>query len=212
MKHISVILLVILSFILQTGYSQWNDIQELGYIPENITENDTIIIIGNYLFLTSPCNRDSLNIIPLNDTSFVINVYYSLGDGDALCPAIDSISIGRLSEGWYSIIFRLSATNPDHSESDTLFLTVDGTEVIDTRILNPLKIFPNPSRNQITLNGILEEAYVSIKNMFGQEVLYIKVKSERQIIDVSKLNRGIYIITLYDKAYSPIFSDKIMLQ
>lgn len=212
MKHILIYLIYIISFIWQTGYSQNNNIQELGYSPEYITENDTIIIISTYLFLSSPCDRDSINITTINDTSVLINVYYRLGDGDGICPAMDSINLGKLSKGKHSIIFRLSTTNPDHSESDTIVLTINVNTNLKDKILKTLIIFPNPIKNQIILNGIREEAYISIRNIYGREVLYLRVKGERQIIDIPELNPGVYIISINDKTNNPTFSDKIIVQ
>ena len=212
MKRIPIYLIYIISFIWQTGYCQKNNIQELGYFPENITENDTIIIFYSYTFPYQPCIRDSFKITTVNDTSTLIDAYYSVGDGTSPCYGLDSISLGRLLKGWYSIIFRLSCTNRNYSESDTIILTVNVATILTDKILKPLRLFPNPSRNQIILNGILEEAYISIRSIYGREVLYMRVKGERQIIDISGLNPGVYIITINDKAYNPILSDKIIVQ
>jgi len=202
-----------LACILQTAYSQWNDIQELSYTPENICENDTVIIICSYHFPYTPCVRDSINIVPLNDSSVLIDVYYRLGDGAGICPAMDSISLGSLSKGRYSIIFRISRINRYHAESDTIFLTVTGDPAtLKKRLIKPFKIYPNPSQKQITLKGLPDEAYISIRSIHDREVLLMQFLEERQIIDISGLNPGFYIITLYDKYNHPVLSDKLIIQ
>ncbi|MEN8857381.1 MAG: T9SS type A sorting domain-containing protein [Flavobacteriaceae bacterium] len=63
-------------------------------------------------------------------------------------------------------------------------------------ILNNIKVFPNPANEFIELKGIsnLENSNVRVTNVLGKEVFKSNLVTSK--INVSKLNSGIYILSI----------------
>lgn len=61
---------------------------------------------------------------------------------------------------------------------------------------NKVQLYPNPVKNQLTLNIPISDATMSIVNLMGREVLMSKLSSSLTHVDVSELSSGIYIIML----------------
>jgi hypothetical protein len=59
-------------------------------------------------------------------------------------------------------------------------------------------LFPNPANDKITIihnNNILQDAIVSIFNLFGQQILCKKIDNKNSLeFDVHFLSKGIYIV------------------
>lgn len=69
-------------------------------------------------------------------------------------------------------------------------------------------IYPNPTTNQITISGLTNENQeIEIFDMNGKQILKTAVNNN-QSLDVSNLNRGIYIIR-FEKS---LFSKKIIIE
>ncbi len=63
-----------------------------------------------------------------------------------------------------------------------------------------LRLYPNPVQSNLHINGVLEGDIISIYNITGKKVIEKKVKSnELQTIDISKINSGIYILSVSGK-------------
>lgn len=65
--------------------------------------------------------------------------------------------------------------------------------------ITTLEVFPNPAKNQITVNGILIDSQIEIVNLLGQKTLSQPITSSNNLVDVSQLSPGIYIATLSNK-------------
>ncbi|MCW3120510.1 MAG: repeat containing protein [Flavipsychrobacter sp.] len=71
--------------------------------------------------------------------------------------------------------------------------TQDYTEVkLVTK--NSIKIYPNPASNELTIEGA-EGSKVSVWNMVGQEVLHMDKIKASQVINISHLVQGIYLVS-----------------
>ena len=61
--------------------------------------------------------------------------------------------------------------------------------------MNKISLFPNPSKDTVYINGLLEWTNISVYDLTGKEVIREFVKDK---IDISCLEKGIYIINLTD--------------
>jgi hypothetical protein len=59
---------------------------------------------------------------------------------------------------------------------------------------SPLSLFPNPVENELTIRGISESATIFIYDLNGQQLLEKTAISETEKMDVSHMNKGIYLI------------------
>lgn len=59
-----------------------------------------------------------------------------------------------------------------------------------------MKVFPNPTRGELTIENLTSAAYITITDNQGKQVSVVQTNQEnRQQLDVSGLNSGIYFIT-----------------
>ncbi len=84
-----------------------------------------------------------------------------------------------------------------------MWMLIDGnklgikTSAQDVAINNYLKIHPNPTNNFIHIQGLQEEAKVSIKNINGQIVKTVTTTDNQ--LDISDIPNGLYIFEIQNK-------------
>lgn len=59
---------------------------------------------------------------------------------------------------------------------------------------NEVQLYPNPVKNQLTLNVPIANVTMNVVNLLGQEVLTRKLSDSLTYVDVSELTSGLYII------------------
>lgn len=69
-----------------------------------------------------------------------------------------------------------------------------GTISVDAELLGAVELYPNPVKDVITLSSTEGVAEIYVSNVLGQTI--IKTNTVTNTIDVSDLNKGIYIVTL----------------
>jgi hypothetical protein len=79
---------------------------------------------------------------------------------------------------------------------------------------NGTTIYPNPAREQVTINGASEVFCAVIYDLQGRELIKTTnvSNSSKLTINTSKLTKGIYLITLIDKELSVIVSEKLVIE
>jgi hypothetical protein len=77
-----------------------------------------------------------------------------------------------------------------------------------------LSVFPNPASSSLNINPPRVDCYISLVNILGQEVLrsYILSSNSQENIDVSKLQRGIYVLSFKDTQNNVISNQKVVLE
>lgn len=82
------------------------------------------------------------------------------------------------------------------------FTTTPATAIDDRPYVHNLKIYPNPSTGAITLDGSVEKnnERIEIMNLNGQIVHSEKVSVEAQKVNLSHLEKGIYIVRVGAKS------------
>lgn len=78
---------------------------------------------------------------------------------------------------------------------------VEEEEELDIVTPDLLKVYPNPTRDflNVHLNGGHEFDQVLVHNVTGQELLNLKINSNRARLNVSKLDNGIYFLSIRTK-------------
>lgn len=93
---------------------------------------------------------------------------------------------------------------PIELNPDILWCTTLSTD----ELLNPsFSIYPNPSEGRISIKGIAEKSIVRVSNALGQ-VLAEKIMNNEQELDLSKLENGVYLISINGTAAQRIIIEK----
>ena len=74
-----------------------------------------------------------------------------------------------------------------------------------------IKIYPNPTRNLVTIEGMSENASIEIRNMSGQLLLTEKANSRNITISLTNLAPGTYIVNILGEAGSLEERKKIVI-
>lgn len=86
----------------------------------------------------------------------------------------------------------------------TLIITFKSTtlSVDDFDTIEDVKIFPNPaSTGQITVTNVEELSHITIYDILGKNVKTVSIhSSNEEIVDVSNLNNGMYIVKLINNS------------
>ena len=70
------------------------------------------------------------------------------------------------------------------------------TLAVDDFDLSSIRIFPNPTSGNTLTIAVLEDVNISIFDILGKQVLKDQVSRSNKKIDISQLNRGMYLIRL----------------
>jgi len=205
-------LIVLISLLAQISFGQLYNISELTCPLNHPTEKDTIVIKYTYHFPSSNCIKDSSKINYLDDTCIQVIAYYSVGDADSPCSDNDSIILGKLNPGTYSIILNLYSTGNFYADSDTITVIVSKTTNLNEIIRKEsFRIYSNPARDQLIMSGLKRGLTVQIFNVDGQKIMAVETTGNEQTIDLSNTKDGVYLIQVNnDKEI--IFSDKMMVK
>jgi len=192
-------------------------IDSLKIVPSNPTINDSIKIINFTSFPNDACflKNSYLNI---NGKEIVINATHFEGGFTVICNSIDTIIIGKLDTGAYTLYYNLSVdTNTAIFDTDTLFFVVQNpTDVFGFLYeTSQIQIHPNPftyeTKIKYNLPDNTTDAALTIYNIVGEKIEVYKLndKNGELIIDASNLSQGLYI--LYIKNNQGFISNKRML-
>lgn len=103
------------------------------------------------------------------------------------------------ADGVYYIAFRA------FSDPDQFYLSLDNIK-IDKKVLSvsdlkspKLNFYPNPVKNLLTVNNEIEMTTVTIYDLSGKSVLNQKVDSKKLTLDISKLEKGNYMMRVATK-------------
>ena len=130
-----------------------------------------------------------------------LNTYFGLGQ--------DS-SITTLTVYWPSgVVDTFNNVNVNQS----LEITEGQTLSTGVPSLDNIAVFPNPANDYITVKSDynLDDAIISLFDLNGRRVLNYKNSSNNNLIDVSKLSSGEYILRLITSE-TIIFTKKILIR
>jgi len=87
-----------------------------------------------------------------------------------------------------------TAYNLTNSESSCATLSVENPSVASL-----VKVYPNPTRNQVIISNLPNQGNIVLKNMQGVTLREIKHTTTQQTLDMSTLQSGVYFISNTDR-------------
>ena len=210
-----------------------NNVPEPGAIGDSNNDGFLDIFNGNSLYQNTPNDNNWLKVITVGTTSNIngigarieiaspslgiqvrdvqsgtgfrymssLNTYFGLGQ--------DS-SITTLTVYWPSgVVDTFNNVNVNQS----LEITEGQTLSTGVPSLDNIAVFPNPANDYIAVKSDynLDDAIISLFDLSGRRVLNYKNSSDNNLIDVSKLSSGEYILRLITSE-TIIFTKKILIR
>jgi len=189
---------------LQMIYSQ--GITSLSIQPQNPTTIDQVKLVADVWIHTGPCTLDSSNVTKTG-SNFTVNGYYNSGMLTVICPRIDTITLGIIESGTFTLKYFLHHTSYNvPKDSMNITFIVSPMVGIDGKMsLEILSIFPNPVDDEI--NIILDEnpanrnIQIDMYSFSGKLVgRYIPKETESNLlISTSTLPVGLYFLNIYNE-------------
>jgi hypothetical protein len=142
----------------------------------------------------------SLNSVFFSDS----DIGYAVGAGETILKTVNG------GTNWFSqtsgpsivlnsVCFPVADTGYAVGENGVILKTTNGGGVgLTERSLksSPLKIYPNPVKDILTIERLKEPAnsVLSVSDVYGREVIKMKIMDHRTQIDVSSLPGGVYVL------------------
>lgn len=147
----------------------------------------------------------------LFDASSSVNASnYTWDFGDGGTSSLQKPSHTYTTSGKYTV--RLIADNCLIKDTATQTITIDSNVGIKEAYgLNTVEIYPNPTTNWVNIEGLSTSIDLSIKNIFGINVLEIKDFNQKGL-DLSSYPSGMYFLTITDKNTGLSIGKKLLKQ
>lgn len=179
---------------------------------------------GNSIFASTESvidywvNFNNCNLVPVftelpdvdpTDGSTVEHYLYEDGDNGA---EVEHFKILNGAHTWPGSVFGGAGTNNDIDASVeiwTFFTKYDINGLIVPTSVNPLhenltdiNIYPNPTSLFINIElDLSEDLECSLLDLAGQTILHTSINKNNNKLDVSKLNRGMYILRIGNQSF-----------
>jgi hypothetical protein len=171
------------------GYTQTN-ISSMGYVHFDYwTPNATNF--GLYLISAGPTAEKIYNL-PAQE-AIVQNTWRSVTIPLSFFTT-GTAPINPLT--WFQFKFDVSAATPGTVYIDNVYFSRTALGVNDFEI-SKIKMYPNPVTNVLTIDSASSIDSVSIYNLVGQEVISQTVNSKSMGLDVSNLEKGVYVVKTF---------------
>lgn len=139
-----------------------------------------------------------------NDTLVVEACYYS-GFLAVVTEIYDTIDVGSIADGNYVLEFRAFTSSDLNScvitNSQTLFTPFSVTELVGVVPIEAPSstIYPNPSKDWVTLLPVSEESVIRVYSLDGKPVEVFQLLSNGKItMDLTSLSAGLYQVLEYN--------------
>lgn len=168
-------------------------IVRLKVLPENILNNDVVKIVAETLFDPGAGWFDS-STYRLNGNEIIITGHYSRNGASSPNVSIDTIKIGKLLSGDYTLIYKAVVPINQITDIDSIKLNVGVNNIANQNILK-LKIYPNPSKGLFTLSLPDTDKYtIEVFNYVGLSVDKIDLQGLFEYALNLKLEKGLYYL------------------
>lgn len=107
-------------------------------------------------------------------------------NGYAAINGAIGVSFTPLQNGTYAV----RITSPEGCTDTSACITINNLSIHDVDLNQLISIYPNPAKNEITIQGAVDIQSVRILDLQGKELLY----TEGDKVPVSTLSTGVYII------------------
>ena len=174
-----------------------------------------VYLDGVYLGANTSCNVQFLNSIALNIGRSNVNTEFANGKLDDICiwnRALTQNEITQLYTGSPCINYQVITV------TDTLIINANLTGINPVTFQNAIKVYPNPSSTQITIDfgsnyATMTGYTMRIQNAVGQTVYTTGVTQQQFTSNLSTwTGNGIYFVYLIDAQGNTVDVKKIILQ
>ena len=125
---------------------------------------------------------------------------FDLSDG-AIAYVDDVIQVSGITSNDFTSPVTYQIISQNEKVQQDWVVTVSISTIVNNFNNTKFLIYPNPATTQITISGA-ENSQFEIYNSMGQLLLWKNIYSENQIIDLSKFQKGVYVIRITKKGYS----------
>ncbi|MBT8194829.1 MAG: T9SS type A sorting domain-containing protein [Bacteroidia bacterium] len=184
-------------------------IQSIVIVPSQPTINDQISAIVTSSFSSGACSQITQYVTILGNQ---INVQagHLLGPLAYICTSIDTVDLGMLSAGNYTLNYNINASGATATDS-VQFMVINPTNVLELNT-NHIKLYPNPANDYLIIQSNTSEQiqHLSIFSLSGKKILKQDVnlystEKEEILVDIADISNGIYYLQL-------TFKDKILFK
>lgn len=190
-------------------------------ISSNLSINNDSIYIGNFTI------ADTINISYNNVPQYQVNLYSEINSNlieQSTLGSITNINITDLTSlerkqpykltirAWQNLvtsnaakdyIFYFTIGNSD-STNCTLPLDLGKNEIEKSEI----QIYPNPAQNELFINNAPSNSYIQFYNLQGQ--LILNKSLQRSSVNISALQKGLYLYRIYDANNTAVLQVKMV--
>ncbi len=198
-------------FVLISGFAVSHS-QTLGFIfmPAGLLVSDTLP--GSHLNLSVRIKDNSKAILRWYADSSVAETFFSI---EKSTNALDFNVIGvtkSTGKGWYEfldesslkgkVFYRLKMSNNNSTTYSEMVTTILSAEV-------SCKFYPNPVDKALIVRSEVP-VDIQIADKFGRPLIVEKLQVGLKVIDVSALEPGAYLITLYQKEGNRLLTETLI--
>jgi endo-1,4-beta-xylanase len=194
------------------GKLSWNQFADEGWQNPSYLGEVTLMANGTFSGMPfEPNNAPEITAIPDTsvgvDSTIVLVIEVSDQDGDEVDISVESSDEGiatvSYADGMATITgiavgtatITVTATDGEDVTETTFEVSVEIVIGIDRGAVT-FSIYPNPATDMIRISGSELIRTVQITNVVGQQVMDIPVNAAQEIIDISSMDSGIYIVTV----------------
>ena len=187
--------------------------ESLSIRPAGATNNDSVTV-RSYIRIPNNCTPKDSARVKVDGSVIKITTYHTehVPQADLTSSCADSISLGKLSQGDYTLIFDsdyLDKVNSIHySVVDTISIRITGETTVTDDLSPVLGVYPVPASHLLTVDNIDAGNRYSIYDLRGQ--LRCTGTNISEGINVASLGPGEYILRITEDM-KPIMNRKIIV-
>lgn len=200
MQFKNIVTTVLLSIFTQFTFGQFESVE---VIPENPTSNDIITVEYSAILSYSSCSLvdSSINV---QGNVIVATLKYAMGAAAASCSRKDTLLIGYLNKGNYTLITNTTDTREYPYDPDTTYFTVGSVGVDEVMKKQTVEISPNPATDLINIEFELnnpENISLTVYDLQGKIIATPTIGEKAQgkhkvTISTTHLPKGIYLVQM----------------
>lgn len=195
------ILGLVMAFILSFGLQAQNAwINSMSIIPSQPATNNQVFLVVNASFTSGSCEQ-AVQYTTLFGNLINIQAGHNLGPLAYICTSIDTIPIGQLAAGSYSVLYNLSVNG--QTVTDSLSFTVihpTGMHELNGQIIT---LYPNPASDYIKIM-VNEEQIPNDITLIDQNGRLIPTNflnlnqgvCKELFLDIKPIQNGIYYLLI----------------
>ena len=178
--------------------AQMAAIDSLKLIPANPTTNDVLKVVCYTTFPYGGCGINTTHA-ELQGNSIFLSIDYSMGMLTYICHSVDTIPIDNPGAGTFQLTTTITTNQQDVIEdSHSLTFQIDPYLGINELTAANFQAYPNPFDNELKFKTSFPVAKMELYSMTGQQVYFKETLFENPPVDLSHLEKGIYLVTLTD--------------